>query len=234
LRTTLAEAKLQLTANPRPIICLDTCDFLDVARGLIRNDLSHAKAFVRMRDALAANPPQLQLVITYLVRHEWEQDRDGVQLEIDKDLQKLDEKIGLIGDASKEVGLDFVPPVSLAEMPLVQKLNDLAEALMSRAMILEKDGDCIERALDRLMAKRRPSHSKELKDSIHLEHYLELCRRLRHGHFVERCLFVSANKSDFWQDKTNPKIHPDLESELQGVGLEFFGKLEAAVGQLRI
>jgi hypothetical protein len=229
----IAGAVTELVGNSRPIICLDTCDFLDVARGVVRNDVSHAKAFVRIRDALAADPSRLQLVVSYLVRHEWEQDRQDVEFDIIKDLRILDEKVAMIDAARKEVGLEFTSPNSFAESSLVRKLSDLAEAMMNRAIILEKDGLCVERALERLMAKRRPSHSKELKDSIHLEHYLELCRQLRQAGFPDRCLFVSANKSDFWQDKTNPKIHPDLENELKDVGLEFFGKLDA-LGQLRI
>ncbi len=84
------------------------------------------------------------------------------------------------------------------------------------------------------MEKRRPSHGKEIKDSIHLEHYLEFCCQLRQANFAPRCVFVSSNKSDFWKDKETPIIHPDLDDDLQSVGLEFYGKLEAAVGQLGI
>jgi hypothetical protein len=71
-----------------------------------------------------------------------------------------------------------------------------------------------------------------VKDSIHLEHYLELSRLLHAGAFPERRVFVSGNRSDFWDGP--PRIHASLAPDLAGVGLEFFGDLHAAVGSLRI
>ncbi len=73
-----------------------------------------------------------------------------------------------------------------------------------------------------------------VKDSIHLEHYLELCRQLRASGFSGRCVFVSANKADFWEAKNKADIHPELDPQLSAVGLEFFGTLEAALGSLGI
>jgi len=73
-----------------------------------------------------------------------------------------------------------------------------------------------------------------VKDSVHLEHYLELCRQLHASGFPGRRVFVSANKADFWEAKNKPDIHPELGPQLTAVGLEFFGTLEAALGSLGI
>ena len=102
---------------------------------------------------------------------------------------------------------------------------------MGRAVTLERDGPCTERALSRVMDRRRPSHKGEIKDSIHLEHYLEFSRRLSQAHFSEPILFVSANKADFWD---GPPLHAELKGEFDTSGLQFFGKLEAALGRLGI
>jgi hypothetical protein len=227
-------AVANLMANPRPILCLDTCDFLDVARAIMRDGLARTKSFGRMIEALASDPNRFQPVITYLVRHEWEQDLEGVRIDAERDVERTNGKIALIGEACQDVGIVNPPLVPFDAKLLVQGLIDLAEKLMNQAVVLIKDDLCVERALERLMEKRRPSHSKEIKDSIHLEHYLEFCRQLRQANFAPRCVFVSANKSDFWKDKETPIIHPDLDDDLQSVGLEFYGRLEAAVGQLGI
>jgi hypothetical protein len=227
-------AVANLMANPRPILCLDTCDFLDVPRAIMRDGLARTKSFGRMIEALASDPTQFQPVITYLVRHEWEQDLEGVRIDAERDIEKTNGKIALIGEVCQDVGI-VIPPINPFDAkPLIQGLVKLAEDLLNQAVVLIKDDLCVERALERLMEKRRPSHSKEIKDSIHLEHYLEFCRQLRQANFAPRCVFVSANKSDFWKDKETPIIHPDLDDDLQSVGLEFYGRLEAAVGQLRI
>jgi hypothetical protein len=82
--------------------------------------------------------------------------------------------------------------------------------------------------------KVRPSHGGMVKDSIHLEHYLEFCRQLQVSGFPARRMFVSSNKADFWEAKNKSDVHPDLASQLATVRLEFFGTLEAALGSLGI
>lgn len=104
---------------------------------------------------------------------------------------------------------------------------------MAHACVLDRDAPCIQRALDRVFTKRRPSHDGHVKDSIHLEHYLELSRLLHVGGFAERRVFVSGNRSDFWNGPL-PHIHTSLAPDLAAVALEFFGDLRAAVGSLRI
>lgn len=104
---------------------------------------------------------------------------------------------------------------------------------MAQACVLDRDPACVQLALDRVFAKRRPSHDGQVKDSIHLEHYLELSRLLQAGGFAERRVFVSGNRSDFW-DGPLPRIHTSIEPDLIAVGLEFFGDLRSAVGSLRI
>jgi hypothetical protein len=99
--------------------------------------------------------------------------------------------------------------------------------------VLKEDRECVMRALHRVKWKRRPSHTKEIKDSIHLENYLELARRLRASGYLEPILFVSTNKKDFWAaDKPDP--HPDLAEELADAGLEFIGELPIALRRLGI
>jgi hypothetical protein len=231
--STIAEAVTILLANPRPVLCLDTCDFLDVVRSFEEDGNSQAASARRLIKTLDAEPHRVQLVITSLVRHEWGQNVAASMKRASGHLEETLERLARILASCEHVKIVAQRPATdYARLPLVQGLVDLAENLMSRAILLDREGSCIEMALSRVMDKRRPSHKGEIKDSIHLEHYLELSRRLSQARYPQPLLFVSGNKADFWEGP--PRIHRDLEIELQSAGLQFFGKLDAALGQLGI
>ena len=81
--------------------------------------------------------------------------------------------------------------------------------------------------------KQRPSHRKEIKDSIHLEHYLELSRQLHGPGYAHPTIFVSSNSSDFWADKNTPsQPHVDLRADLTSANLTFYGRLDLALRHL--
>ena len=229
----IAEAAFFLRVNPCPIICLDTCDFLDVIRSLEEDENPQALLARRLIKTLNAEPDRVKLVITSLVEHEWRQNVEASRKRAFAYLQETDQRIRRVLDSCIHVDIQSAgPSIDLARLPLVQGLVVLAESLMNRAMIMEQDDSCIQRALSRVMDRRRPSHKGAIKDSIHLEHYLELSRQLSQAVFTEPIIFVSANKTDFWDGP--PQIHRDLKDELDAAGLQFFGKLDAALGRLGI
>ena len=91
------------------------------------------------------------------------------------------------------------------------------------------------RTIDRVKQKRRPSQQKEIKDSIHLEHYLELSRQLHAAGYTQPAALVRPNSSDFWADKNKPSaLYIDLEAELTAAHLKFYGRIEFALRHLAI
>jgi hypothetical protein len=236
----ITQAVSRLTTNPTPILCLDTCDFLDVVRSFTAPDLKeanlfHAQSFRKALLELTTQPDRFQVVITYLVRHEWTQNIEEARQKVDRHLLDVNRRLDLIVEACGLVGVPVatVPP-RLSSIPLTSGLINLAEGLMNQAIVIEKDVKCVERALERVMDRKRPSHKKEIKDSIHWEHYLELSRALETAGHTQDRLFVSANKADFWVNRDTPAIHPDLEDEAHLAGLRFFGRLDEALRSLGI
>jgi PIN domain len=232
---TIKEAVGALSADKVPVLCLDTCDFLDVVRELAEGNLFHVGSFRRILTTLDLAPGRLGLVVTYLVRHEWERNKIQVGLELEKFLDDAATSALRIAEARKLGNLPalFADP-GLFDSTLVQKLVELAEDVMNHAVILEKDDSCVALALDRVMDGRWPSHRNEIKDSIHWEHYLELSRQLGAAGHAQARIFVSANKADFWANRDSPAIHPDLEAEARAAGLRFFGRLDEALRSLGI
>src|SRR5262249_8866204 len=150
-------------------------------------------------------------------------------------MRRVDEDIAEIHLAWQHVGSPLPgPSPSYAGGGLPTVLAAQAGTLLGWAVVLDRDETCVGLALDRVHGKVRPSHAGMVKDSIHLEHYLELCRQLHASGFPERRVLLSANKADLWEAKHKADIHPDLEPQLAAVGLEFFGTLEAALGSLGI
>ncbi len=231
---TLAVLAADLLARPRPVLCLDTCELLMAVQCLPQRRAVHIEALKRIDAHLTASPDRLQVVITDLVPHEWGQNIAAVQQKTAQFLVLTDQDSAVVHDAWFHLGKPLgSAPSNHAGTTLVNDLTALAQAVMAQACVLDRDPGCVQRALDRVLDKRRPSHAGHVKDSIHLEHYLELSRSLHVGGFTERRVFVSGNRSDFW-DGPLPRIHPSIAPDLAAVALEFFGDLRSAVGSLRI
>jgi hypothetical protein len=231
----LAAVALDLVARPRPVLCLDTCDLLDIIQCVAEGKARRLEHVRRLLDTLALRPDRVQLVVSYLVPVEWAQNQATVVADVEHKTRRLDDDITEIHLAWQYAGSPLPgPPPTYAGRGLPAVLAALAGTVLGWAVVLDRDDTCVGRALDRVHTKARPSHGGMVKDSIHLEHYLELCRRLHAGGFPGRRVFVSANKADFWEAKNKADIHPDLEPQLTAVGLEFFGTLEAALGSLGV
>jgi len=223
-----------LLADPRPVLCLDTCNFLDVIttgnRGL--TDLITVNR--KLAEIVVTAPERVQLVVTSLAIREWHQRRDGVREEATKWLKTLDRQIVEVHKAWERLGQPL-PTAARAyyDEALVNQLTTLAESLIRGSAVLMENTDCVMRAVHRVKLKKRPSHNKEIKDSIHLEHYLELSRQLHAGNLGRPVLFTSTNSSDFWQDKNTPEHpHVELADDFGAAHLHFFGRLPLALSHL--
>jgi hypothetical protein len=228
-----------LNAAPKPVICLDTCDILEVVLcldwekpgGNTPRAVSCIVPVQRLLNTLAANPNRAQLIITDLVHTEWSQNIAGIRTKAEEFIIKIDDIVARPYQAAGFAGslLPIYPP--LAGSTLVADLVALSSALLNQAARLVLDDALIDLALARVMGKHRPSHAGHIKDSINFEHYLELARRLRAGGFAEEVIFVSKNRKDYWNGE-DPHIHPDLHPQINdpAVQLRFFGSMFAALG----
>jgi len=219
----IGDAATELTAVQRPVLCLDTCVLLDVVRAAHRAQLDLMDVVHRLSQTIATTPDRLQVVVTSLVLREWAQGVEEVQQEASRWLAATDERISDIHRAWERIGkpLANAAPV-YGGAGLVEELTDLAKALINAAMVLKEDGDCVARAVHRVKWKKRPSHKREIKDSIHLEHYLRLSHALQIGGHARPRVLVSTNSSDFWENANTPaRAHPDLIPDLASAGLAF-------------
>lgn len=224
----------ELLAEPLPVLFLDTCELLAAMQSLSQERVEHINALRLVDDALMDTPPRVVVVVTDLVKHEWRQNYLQVQEKSREFLTQADKLSQTVHQAW--VNLKKPAPVASAHAtsPLLSELTVLAESVQTHARILDHDQGCVNRAYQRVLTKSKPSDDGHIKDSVHLEHYLELARQLQAGGFAKRRVFVSSNKKDFWDAPKGGRLHSSLVAEFGSVGLEFFGELHAAVGSMRI
>lgn len=237
----LADVVGRLVAAPKPVLCLDACDILEVVqcldweRATAARNTTCVTSARRLLTTLAADPDKALVVITELVAIEWHQNIDEIRDKAILFLSQVDGIVRRTYQAAAPAGTTLPAFADLSASNLVGDLMALSAALLNLATRIDLDPARIELAVRRVMDRRRPSHDGHLKDSIHFEHYLELARRLRAAGFVEECVFVSRNRKDFW-DGPRPSIHPDLDPEINdpAVRIRFFGSIEAAIGHLHL
>jgi hypothetical protein len=238
----LADAFAQVRAGPpAPVILIDTCIFLD----LFRTDESQTKVPYQpraptqeIRDAagllalVSATPGAAHLIVPELVPREYSDHAAAIQAQFGNWTELHDRNQDWLREASRYVALALPAPHPVHPYDLAALLRGLADNLLAKAQVLERDPACVDRALHRLINKIRPSHRKEVKDSMNLEQCLELSRRLQADGFPKSRVWVSSNTNDFAQP-SGSHVHADLQGDFAAAGLKYFTSLRAAVGRLR-
>jgi hypothetical protein len=238
---TLTAVVTQLIAAPKPVLCLDTCDILEIVQCLdwekpgAPRPITCIEPVKRLLDKLFTDPNRVKIIVTELVATEWHQNIAGIRTKAWQFLDKIDKIVGQAYQAAASSGTVLLPYPALVPTTLVNDLEALSSALLGAATRLDLDDAQTSLALQRVMVKQRPSHDGHIKDSMNFEHYLQLARQLRVAGFIEKCVFVSKNRKDYW-DGENPRIHPALRPEIDhpDVRIDFFGSIEAALGILHI
>jgi hypothetical protein len=235
----IADAVSRVLAQPAaPVILIDTCSFVD----LFRRDEKRSKPRVSAQEIRAAAdllelvtdfPDKVHLFVPELIPREYADHAENEEALFRAWTAFHDENQGWLVAASACIALALPAPQLVQPLDLAAKLRALANNLLGKAMALERDQACLDRAVTRLINKTRPSHTKEMKDSMNMEQCLELSRRLQQAGFLKSRVWVSSNTRDFADPPTSSQLHGDLQGDFSAAGLQYFTSLRAAVNQLR-
>lgn len=235
--TSIPAVAAQFLAQPAPVLIIDTCNFLD----LLRRDAARQQPRVPAEEIRVASillekvttqPDAVHLAVPELVPGEFADHADRIEAEFEKWLKAHDENQVWLAEAARWVGTVLPSPLEVARHGLQVGFRSLANDLLARAVVLQRDQTSLDRAITRLIGKRRPSHNREIKDSMNLEQSLELCSQLRNAGFMHRVAFVSSNTNDYAAPTAPSRLHADLQPEFAAVSLEYFPSLRAAVGAM--
>jgi hypothetical protein len=238
-KATIDEAVARVLAvPPAPVILADTCSFLDLFRAdesahqprVPSEELSKSAELLAL---VASRPAKVHLFVPELVPREYTDHAGAVQARFEKWTEWHDQNQQWLADASSCVALPLPAPFLVHPHNLAAKFRALADALLANAEMLERDQACLDRAVDRLVRKRRPSHNKEMKDSMNLEQCLELSSRLANANHSRSCIWISSNIRDFAHPAAGAQLHVDLQPDFDAARLKYFTSFGAALGRLR-
>ncbi|WP_165230216.1 PIN domain-containing protein [Aquisphaera insulae] len=243
----IVEAARRIIENPSPVIFIDTCAFVDLFRHQEKEPLPTFKAddlsaAIEVRNSIQMEfvegarrslEGSVHLVVPELVPIEFKDHVDRIESNFRRWVEAQNESQKWLGEV-----MAILPQVAPSEtasvsLEISRRCRSIAEELLDAAVVLDRDRACLDRAIGRLIGKIRPSHCKEVKDSMNLEQSLELCRQLKAGGHSHRRAFVSSNTSDFAAAKTSSHVHPDLDRDFRNVSLEYFTSIRAAWGAIR-
>lgn len=236
--TSIQAAIARIIAQPASVIILDTCNLLDLFRCDTVGQKPRVPAEeIRIASELLgfaiAQPAAAHLVVPELVPGEFADHADRIEGEFDEWLRSHDRNQDWLTEAAPSAGTPLPTPLAVHPFGLHAGFRRLANELLARAVVLDRDQASVNRAAERLIAKRRPSHKKEIKDSMNLEQGLKLCSELRNARFTRAVAFISSNTADFATPSPGSRLHSDLQADFASVALEYYPSLRAAVGALR-
>ena len=231
-----AEALRRVQAIGRPVLCVDACGVLDVAREPTRDAYTarHVAAVLEIIELAEADPVQVVVLVSEIAHAEILQYLDQLERECIASLERLDVGVERIVSIFTAMGLPTVAPAKLAESGFPAAARGMAERLLRAAHVVQDEEQSKVRAMDRVAQSIAPARraKQSAKDCLIVETYLNGARGLRTAGFAQKVIFLTSNTADFCSG-AGRKLHEDLVPEFQGAGMEFVSDWVAARYALR-
>lgn len=231
-----AEALRKVQAIGRPVLCVDACAVLDIAREPMRDAYTagHVAAVREMLELAEANPPEVSVLMCEIVRAEIIEHLDQVEKECTASLEKLDGGVERIASIFTAMGLPVAAPAKLSASGFPAAARGMVERLLSAAHVVEDEAQAKVRAMNRVSQSIAPARraKQSAKDCLIVETYLHVAHGLRATEFSQRVTFLTSNIADFCSGPGR-KLHEDLVPQFHGVGMEFLCDWVAARYALR-
>lgn len=217
--TLIADIITTVVATPAPVLFLDSCVLLDIVRAPLRNKPSEVQ-FARLFLASAQkNPKTIHLLVGSPVQTEWNTHLQGTVNECTTALNACNS----VASICALLALPVIAPLPAGVLAMPDLLRQLSTDLLAVCMTIDHDFAAMGRAIDRIIAYTHPvkqPHSKGAKDSVILEHAVELTVQLRNAGFAGICLFVSSNTTDF-ANPGSTNLHAQLAAAFNPINLQY-------------
>jgi len=227
--TLIADIIHDITANPAPVLLLDSCILLDVVRAPLRGKPDEVRFAQLFLTSVQKNPKAIHLLVASPTRTEW---TDHIA-ETENECTIAVNGCNAVASICGHMGLPPVAFLPAGVLTLSTLLRNLSADLLAAAVSMDHDAAALGRAVDRIIASTRPAKpgGKGAKDSVILEHAVEATTQLRIAGFTGICLFVSSNTKDF-ADAGSTNLHAQLIPAFNAVNLEYAVSLTHAEGIL--
>lgn len=224
-----------IMANPMPVMFVDTCNFGNIFRDALEGrDDCVFQTLEWLNDAGVRN--RYHLVLPEQIIEEYKRPGKFVEPEIYELRERLNRWESMLKTYNKVNPSDaknFVQyfDVQMADA-LYKRFFNLIGNIFNKALIISSSKTaqcwCRQRLHDCKRPARRGKNS--FGDCEICGASLSLMRQLREVNFPEDAYFVSANTTDYMQNKD---LHDDLKFEFQQVRMEYCCTIKNAYGQIR-
>lgn len=197
---TLIELTNQINAHPTPLLFLDTCAILDLIRVPYRDGLplDMIDATKRLLLKATSQPPQLWVVVADQVETEWRKHQTKASEDLRKEIEDCQAKLTRFSKVIQKV-LSTTCLTHLTQFSLETHLANLSKDVLDVSLKIAEDKNLEGRVLARVRACLAPAKKGkgEVEDCVIIEHYLEVCQRLRDTGCSQPVIFVSSNVNDY-------------------------------------
>lgn len=223
--TTLGRIVTTVGGSPAPVAFLDSCTLLDIVRAPLRNKATEIRVARLFLNAVRKTPNTIHLLIGSPTPTEW---NDHIA-KTEAECQDAIECCNAVAAACGHMGMAALAPLPTGTGTLPTLLRQLSADLLAACVTMDHQAAAMSRAVNRIIAPRLPARKKGTgaKDSVIIEHAIELTSQLRTAGFMRPCVFVSSNTSDF-AAPSSTAVHPDLATEFAAVQLDYAISLEHA------
>ena len=224
MTVSIPSAVRAMQSMPAPVLALDTCSILDVARVPIRwKDSAQAARLVQAIEALVilaeSNSPGIHIAVAGTVESEWTANQMGVHEEARRHFRELDVMHDVACSVGNALGLSAMK-CSIAPLGIEKRLFAMERRMLASAKTLKTYAKINDAAIARVVAQLAPSRKGTCKDTVIYLHYLELLGKLRAAGFSEPCVLLSSNTRDYCgAGRKHPK--PEIASELSTLSARF-------------
>jgi len=223
-----------LTGTPKPVVCLDTCVYLDffdhALESYIQDAFLKLEGFVDRGDINLVSPSVVVEEYDRNVKNSLDRLRGSVKRIIEQ-TNSIRSLFFALGAADPQESL----PSYMDESGCLRLLGDLQERvrrMLKGSHVFEVPVACEPSAFNRMKFNIRPAQrgKDSLGDCLITEGLLELVRRLRVGGFAAPVLFVSSNVKDYAD--VRDRLHPDLEPDFADLSIDYYRHISRALAQI--
>lgn len=228
--TTIGRIVTSVLGTTAPVVILDTCVLLDIVRAPLRKKAADVKVASLLLTSVRKNPKSVHLFVGSPTPKEWNEHINKVEDECEDAIETCEN----VGAVCGHLGMTTPSPLPAGTGILPASLRQLSSDLLTACVVMDHQADAMDRAGHRIIDSRLPARKKGTgaKDSIIVEHAIELARQLRRAGFNEPCIFISSNTTDF-AAPSSTDVHPDLGAVFTAARLDYEISLENAERTLR-
>lgn len=213
----------------KPILCLDTCSFLDVVRDITRETVTENNVnagLLLLTKAEGKN--DFFVLIAQQVVNELSDNEQSVLSESQKSLEKFKSQTLRINAVATIFGSTGKVDVSHLDDHIIR-----AQSILSRwknvAHLVLSSKDITAKAFSRVMQPRTPSRKgkESMKDCVVIETYLNIAEKLRALGMTSPIVFASSNTNDYYASNTGA-LASDISADFKKYDIEYAPNFGAA------